>query len=407
MASNREQRALPVGSVLVWVAALISLGQTAMTLIAQRGQAYWAGDLPAYLVGWRLAAKTGPLYDLEAQRLMAGSVLQRAGSVPACPFNYPPHLAVLGRVLPPMTYQGVLFGWFVTSALMSAVLAVMWARSSRYAFHVGAAVIIGSPAIAKAVTTGSILPFAAAGALLAVVGIHREGHKWMALSVVGWFAVATKPHLAIVLALACLMIKPIRSAKTLAVASVPIVGIPTIVFGPRVWTAWLSFLSQFSRSTEADLMCRVPRTSPNIEGLLTRAGMTPSLALTWASYVIAVAALLTWVWFRRPTLVLACTVGAALVPLTAPHANPQDLLLCLPFLLLPANGSKTVATGWAVLMSLAMLSGGDLFTPAVQIGVVVVLVASAVNHCRRKPPLGSTTAAVATRDSAVVVSAQS
>lgn len=366
------------------MAALVAVVQTTLAVFKT---GLWAGDLPAYLVGWRLSRNPDQLYNLEAQRAMAGIVLGRPTAVPACPFNYPPHLAALGRLLPPMSYDGAVTAWLIVSGMLLIALVVTWSWLLRYRTPIPIAVL-ASPPVAVSLLTGSILPIAAAGALAAVVAVQRTGHRWTVIGAIGWIAVATKPHLAVVLALICLVLATRRTATTLLAAAPVIFLAPTLLLGPRVWTSWITFLGQFSRSTEGDLMCRVPRMAPNIEGILTRAGWSPPVGLVWAGYGATIVCLLLWVALSRPGIALACTLGAALVPLTAPHANPQDLLLCLPLLVIPAaspisHSRRTIA--WAVAVAMILLLGTDRFTVAVELGVaaaVVVLFVRSFTHRR-------------------------
>ncbi len=354
---------------MLTMAALVAALQTTVAVFKT---GLWAGDLPAYLVGWRLARSPGQLYNLDAQRAVAGTVLGKASAVPACPFNYPPHLAAVGRLLPPMSYDGVLTAWLAVSAVMLVALIVTWARMLRYHTAVTIAVL-SSPPVAVSLLTGSILPIAAAGAIAAIVAVHRCGTRWTVLGAIGWIAVATKPHLAVVLAAICLLLATRRTFVTLA-ASAPVVFLaPTVLLGPGIWASWFAFLGKFSRSSEGDLMCRVPRTSPNLEGILTRGGWSPPLGIVWLGYIATVACLLVWVARSRPSVSMACMLGAALVPLTAPHANPQDLLLCIPLLVLPVTKAGSGAAAWAAGVGLVLLAGTDNFTVAVQFGVAVTV----------------------------------
>ncbi len=353
------------------MAALVAAVQTTAAVFKT---GLWAGDLPAYLVGWRLARTPSQLYNLDAQRAMAGTVLGKPSAVPACPFNYPPHLAAVGRLLPPMSYDGVLRVWLAISAALLVALIVTWSRLFRYRTAVTIAVL-ASPPVAVSLLTGSILPIAAAGAVAAVVAVqqpHRLG-RWTVVGAVGWIAVATKPHLAVVLALVCLILATRRTIVTL-LASAPVIFVaPTLLLGTQIWASWFGFLGQFSRSTEGDLMCRVPRMSPNLEGVLTRAGWSPPLGLVWVGYGTTILCLLVWVVRTKPSIAMACMLGAALVPITAPHANPQDLLLCIPMLVLPVTKAGRSAVLWAAGVGLILLTGTENFTVAVQLGVAATV----------------------------------
>jgi hypothetical protein len=374
------------GWLALSMAALVTVVQTVVTVF---GTGIWAGDLPAYLVGWRLARTPELLYNLDAQRSMAGTVLNRSGSVPACPFNYPPHLAAVGRFLPAMSYDGVLTGWMVLSGVLLGALIWTWTRISRYRMAVGIAVL-ASPPVAVSLLTGSILPIAAAGAIAAVVSVKRTGWAWTMFGALGWIAVATKPHLAVVLAAACLILATRRAFVSLIAAAPVIVGLPTVLMGPRIWTSWVSFLGQFSRSSESDLMCRVPRMAPNLEGILTRAGWAPPVGLVWFGYIATISALIIWILRTRPSLTHAAMLAAALVPLSAPHANPQDLLLCVPLLVLPATRSAKTANIWAGVVAFVLLTGTDNFTIAVQLGVAVTLGMMLFRSARNRPSLLAT-----------------
>ncbi len=362
------------------MAALAAVLQTT-TAVIRTG--VWAGDLPAYLVGWRLSHTPSLLYNLNAQRATAGIVLGKPSAVPACPFNYPPHLAALGRTLPALTYDGVLTIWLAISAGLLIAVVVTWSRMFRHRVPMAIAVL-ASPPVAISFLTGSILPIAAAGAVGAIVAVQRTGRRWTAIGAVGWVAVATKPHLAVVLALICLVLATRRTATTLLAAAPVIFVAPTLLLGPRVWTSWFSFLGRFSRSTEGDLMCRVPRVAPNLEGVLTRAGWSPPIGLVWAGYVATIVCLAVWVTRSRPPLALACMVGAALVPLTAPHANPQDLLLSIPLLAIPATRQGRGTVVWAAGVAVALFLGKDNFTVAVQLGVAATIVMLFVRSFRRR-----------------------
>jgi hypothetical protein len=372
-----------IGTIALPMAACVALFQTLISVVRA---GLWAGDLPAYLVGWRLARTPESLYDLDAQRSMAGVVLGRAGAVPACPFNYPPHLAAVGRFIPGMTYDGVLYAWLVMSGLLLVAVVWTWVTVSRYRWVVAVATL-ASPPVAVSLITGSILPVAAAGGIAAVAATQRVGRRWAAIGGLGWAAVATKPHLAVVLAGVCLLLATRSTIRSLGVAVPIVVGVPTLVMGPRIWLDWVSFLGQFSRSTEGDLMCRVPRSAPNLEGTLTRAGFVPPAALIWGGYLAAIALLLVWVARRRPPIGLGCAFAAAIVPLTAPHANPQDLLLCLPLLALPTTRSNRVANMWACVVSVVLLIGTDPFTVAVQLGVCLTVLAGLAHKLRRSDRL--------------------
>jgi hypothetical protein len=358
----------------------------------------WAGDLPAYLVGWRLAAEDSQhLYDLATQRRIAGQILAKPGPVPACPFNYPPHVAAFGKLLPSLSYDKTVGPWLVilTITLVIAVLASV--RNQRHRIEIGA-IALAAPPTVIAVTTGSILPLTIVGVLLIVGAYSTRGWpvhsnerpssqkvtRYLAgtFAVCGWVLVAVKPHLAILIAIATILLTPHGRRRQLMQGFVAafcfIVALPTVTFGISIWSRWIQFLQTFSSSVEGDLLCRVPRTSPNIEGTLTRLHLQPSSALIWVIYGLTITVFSMWVYKCKPTFAHAAMVAAAAVPMTAPHANPQDLLLCIPFILMTtyrwAQSDDNRLIGIAIVGAGSIFLPIDLYTAGVQVVLVLLVV---------------------------------
>jgi hypothetical protein len=364
----------------------------------------FAGDLPAYLVGWRLA-KSNPsnLYDLTTQRLMAGSVMDRPGSVPACPFNYPPHFALLGRIIPPLRYNAVVVPWVLGSVVVSLLGIYWWIcftpnnedRSLRshglrnpnvwQMMAVAAAV----PASITAVLSGSIFPVVVIGLMMVLAALTgKQPVKWSAKSTIaigsfGWMLLAIKPHLALIVGLVGLILATRKTIVTAAWSIPALVIAPTALLGSSVWGSWVGFLRQFSESTSEDLLCRIPLAAPNIEGTAARFGIATSSASIWSLYLFALLAICAWVARCRPSLTTAVAVAAAIIPLTAPHANPQDLALCLPFVLVSLFGRLSGSTVQrAILMVICvvlMISRWDRFMYEIQILVVGLLAVGLFN----------------------------
>ncbi len=373
------------------VTALAAAGVVAIHVSVQTQQKrQWAGDLPAYLVGWRLA-KSNPskIYDLDTQRAMAGQILAKPGPVPACPFNYPPHLAAIGRWFPNLTYNATIVPWVIFMIITVLAAILIWTRSSPHRIAIAATMIAAPPTVA-AIASGSILPLTIIGAILVVGGFRRSRFdaSSIAIGTFGWILLAIKPHLAALVAIAALILVTRKAIVTLLAAAPIIVVLPTVAFGPSIWMRWISFLQQFSKSTEGDLLCRVPRTSPNLEGVLTRLHLTPNAFLVWGIYLIAIVAITIWTYKTRPDFAQATMVIAALIPIVAPHANPQDLLLTLPLILSATfawaekKSPRLIAIAGVCIVSMVLPI--SIYTILVQALLVCVLFYSGVTFLKRR-----------------------
>jgi Glycosyltransferase family 87 len=366
-------------------AVVLAVSATVLALYAQsalKPKGLFAGDLPAYLVGWRLAiSNPAKLYDLTTQRL-TGRVVMGSDSLLACPFNYPPHLALLGRILPPLTYQSAVIPWVIGSVLVSVLGTYWWSRSSDNRLMM-MATSSGVSASITAVLSGSIFPLVALGMLMVVFALSESNSaQWSTpvgptVGAIGWMLLAIKPHLALVVALIGLIAATRKTLVTGALSVPVLVVAPTVAFGVGIWSSWARFLQQFSQSSQSDLLCRIPLAAPNVEGTAARNGIATSPAVIWAIYGIALLLLCVWVWRSRPALRTALAVGAAIVPLVAPHANPQDLALCLPFVLFSLfnllSGSRVTRGIRVATCVLLMVSPWDRFMVEIQVLVIGLL----------------------------------
>jgi Glycosyltransferase family 87 len=343
-ASAPIKRTFPdVASIIVSAVSGIVISLYARSASSPGG--LFAGDLPAYLVGWRLAVSNpAKLYDLTTQRLTAGFVMEKTGSIPACPFNYPPHFALFGRLLPALTYNSVVVPWVIGSAILTLLGIIWWSRTATHRLHV-IAVSAAVPATITGVLSGSIFPVVVVGLLMVVHALRTtstwapldraSSSRWTtAVGSIGWILLTIKPHLALIVGFIALILARKKTLVTAGLALPILVVAPTLALGTSIWGSWITFLKQFSASTQDDLLCRIPLAAPNLEGTAARQGIAISSGLIWLVYLLALGAVCLWVWRARPSLTTAIAVGAAVVPLIAPHANPQDLGLCLPFVIL-------------------------------------------------------------------------
>jgi hypothetical protein len=349
-----------------------------LRIATPNGGSFQSADLPAYLVGWRMAASRsgGSLYDLGAQAVVGGEVLQRSQPGGVCPFNYPPHLALGGAWLPPLTYQGVVVAAAVINAMLllaAAVFALAALRRGRSLTPlrlVATFVLLASlPASWLAVEYGSITPFVVLGAVGVWWGAVRPQLLRGWLLSIGLLAMSVKPHYVVVLVICLIGARAWQHLARTAVLGGVAIGGSTLWFGSTVWSDYGNLLRTFAGQDNA--LCRSTRTMVNVAGTLTRSGLNPEVinVATWGCFTLGLA-VAYWLGHRcrateipttLPTTLpntlpntliagLATTLGLAL--LVSPHANPQDTLLALPLaVLLMLRSNRLVrAAVWSVLI---------------------------------------------------------
>jgi hypothetical protein len=81
-------------------------------------------------------------------------------------------------------------------------------------------------------------------------------------------------------------------------------------------------------------------------------------------------------------------VAAAVVPMTAPHANPQDLLLCIPLILVTtyrwARSHDMGAIGIAVIGVVSIFLPIAIYTVGVQVALALFFVTWIIRSAKAK-----------------------
>jgi Glycosyltransferase family 87 len=341
-ATRSERKGLQPAALFTWLcAAWVTLFQ-GQRVVSSFTNGFYSTDLPAYLVGFRLAASRGPLYDLDAQRQL-GAVVRDNPKLALCPFNYPPHLAAVGSWLPEVRYSQVLYPALVLNTLLVLIAAAVtwrWIRAVNVSSRGGggaplllaAVCVVMVPAAWLAVYVGSITPVVLLGAVAVCAGVlyPQRWNGW--LLPIGVVALAIKPQFAVVVGVTAVFLLTKRQmGLTLGLGAVLATGC-TWWFGAAVWGDYVSLLQTFASA--GGELCRLTGGMINAVGAANRFGVALDGSPMWALFGAGLLGAGGIGWAARHAVpeykLLALGASMALALLVSPHTNPQDALLAIP-----------------------------------------------------------------------------
>jgi hypothetical protein len=373
-----------------------------------------AADFTAFYTGWTIvlegdgARVYDPALQAEVQQRLLGGRTFEAG---LNPFNNPPHLVLpfVPLALLPLqasylvwgVIQLVLLGWLLWR-LWTAVSGD-WSTPERVIL-IGAAVALPSIALTLLQGAFSLLITVAVLELYLALRQGRDARAgW-------WFALGTlKPQGVAGLGVMLLAGARWRTLLTAAAVGTVTIIVASVVLGPGIWQAYLSFLGSYVDSFDA-LSVR-PSVMWNVRGTLA-IWLGPTIDAGEASLINDVAVIvqvaglagIAALWFRRwdpssPTFGLRFGATLLIGILTSPHLNPHDGLLLIPAIAvaygsvrdLPIGrwiGMTAVASSFLVLLlnplSVNEVGGPPVRVPVLAMGILLGMMLVALQASRRR-----------------------
>ncbi len=298
-------------------------------------------DFTAFYTGWKIVLEGhgSQLYDpavqAAVQRTILGGQTFAAG---LAPFTNPPHMVLpfvpLGLLPLDAAYlvwacvQALLLVWILAMLLRS--VARDWTRAERFSL---VAASVAFPPLAIGFFQGAFALVLVAGVMGTLVSL-RAGREVRAGGLLALASV--KPQGMFGMGIAVLLSRRPRALAAAAAWGVGLAVVATVVLGPAIWGAYLTFLGTYTSSF--DRLSVDPAVMWNLRGTLTLILGRDNAALVnglgYAGLAVGVAAI-AWLWRRGwphdadPALLdgdtaLRIALTIALTLLLSPHLNPHD-----------------------------------------------------------------------------------
>ncbi len=341
-ASRKTPRILRLAVRLAFVANL-AIGAAYVALFAVLlGTGRTRGsDFTAFYTGWRIVldGHGSQLYDTavqtQVQRTILGGQTFEAG---LNPFNNPPHmvlpfvpLGVLPLDVAFLAWTGIqvlLLVWVV--ATLRRGVAQQWTPVERLGL---VAAFVAFPPVAITFFQGAFALVLVA-ALVGTLAAMNDGRDARAGGLLALASV--KPQGMFGVAIAIVLSRRPRALAGAVAWGVGLAGVATVVLGPAIWGAYLTFLGTYTSSF--DRLSVDPAVMWNLRGTLTLILGRDDAALVngigYAGFAAGVVAI-AWLWRRGwpldgdPPLAdgdtaLRIALTIVLTLLLSPHLNPHD-----------------------------------------------------------------------------------
>jgi hypothetical protein len=338
----RRVAALGAGVVNAGLAAVLA----AFLVLLVVSQQTDGSDFTAFYTGWRIVldGRGSSLYDPAVQAEVQQAILGgRVFPTGLNAFVNPPHLVLPFLPLGLLPLRTGYVAWtLIQAAILGGIVALLlrrvasaWTPPERFALGAWA---LAFPSVAISFYEGSFALLLA----LAILAVFLEAERGRDARSGAWLALATlKPQVAVGPALAFLAGRRLRVIASAAVVVVALAVLASVVMGPGIWGAYMSFLTDPVGSF--DRFSVTPSVMWNVRGTLSLVlGPDASNTANAASWVVFIGGMtgIAWLWRRGwgrdsdpadRALRYAQTIATTL--LVSPHLNPHDdalLVVALP-----------------------------------------------------------------------------
>ena len=361
--------ALPLATAANFAVGAVYVVVLAILLITGRTR---GADFTAFYTGWRIVLEGhgSQLYDTalqsHVQQAILGGQTFQAG---LNPFNNPPYMVLPFVPLGLLPLDVAFLTWTCIQALLLVgILAMLlrsvardWTRAERFGL---VAAFVAFPPLAIGFFQGAFALVLVAGVMGTLVSL-RAGREVRAGGLLVFASV--KPQGMFGMGIAVLLARRPRALAAAAAWGVGLAVVATVVLGPAIWGAYLTFLGTYTSSF--DRLSVDPAVMWNLRGTLTlilgrdNAALVNGLGYAGlAAGVVAIA----WLWRRGwpragdPALAdgdtaLRIALTIALTLLLSPHLNPHDDTLAVIAVAL-AYGAMRGTTNGRILGASAMLA---------------------------------------------------
>jgi len=329
---------LPLATAANFAVGAVYVVVLAILLITGRTR---GADFTAFYTGWRIVldGHGSQLYDpavqATVQRAILGGQTFAAG---LAPFTNPPHMVLPFVPLGLLPLDVAFLTWTCIQALLLVgILAMLlrsvardWTRAERFGL---VAAFVAFPPLAIGFFQGAFALVLVAGVMGTLVSL-RAGREVRAGGLLALASV--KPQGMFGIGIAVLLSRRPRALAAAAAWGVGLGAVATLVLGPAIWGAYLTFLGTYTSSF--DRLSVDPAVMWNLRGTLTlilgRDNAVLVNSLGYAGLAVGVVAI-AWLWRRGwpragdpavadgdTALRIALTI--ALTLLLSPHLNPHD-----------------------------------------------------------------------------------